>query len=192
MISNWRRATFTACLAIGAVLFVLASSARADRDEGKGRRAEGYSRFSHWRSRHENGNRGRTRGAHRSGGSRESARGDDRYHRGERSYASREEGRGGRERAEARHRGGERHRGTAHHWAGNQEHGRRGHHRYASHARGGLERSGREFAHGGGPGGRWHRLAHQRSGRRHRGDGPDGGRQRRDRDGGHRAGTRDS
>jgi hypothetical protein len=160
MIFDLRRATFTACLAIGAALVVLASSARADRDEGQDRRGEGHSRWSHWRSRDKDGDRGLALGAHRRGESRESARGEDGHSRGERSYASREEGRGGRERAEARHRGGERHRGMAHHRGGDQEHGRRGYHRYVSHARRG-------------PRGRGHGNAHHRGGWHHRGAGPD-------------------
>jgi hypothetical protein len=175
MISDLRRATFTTCLAIGAALVVLASSARADRNEGKDRRGEGHSRWSHWRSRHEDGDRGRAHGAHRSGGSRELARGEDGHRRGERSYASREEGRGGRERAAARHRGGD------------QEHGRRGYHRYVSHARGRHERSGGESAHHGGHRGHALGYAHHRGGWHHRGEGPDPRRERRDRDGGRRS-----
>jgi hypothetical protein len=45
---------------------------------------------------------------------------------------------------------------------------------YASHARGGHERPGRESAHQGGPGGRGHGHAHHCSGRHHRGEGTAG------------------
>ena len=73
MISDLRRATFTTCLAIGAALVVLTSTARADRDEGKDRRGEGPSAGATGARGMRMGIAGGRHGANRTGERRESA-----------------------------------------------------------------------------------------------------------------------